>query len=449
MLKSSNKFGIIAIISTAIILFLILTLAAVGFFFRQPQETIETTAADDPQAILQNTEVDPALAITELGGIAPLDVINLAIDKSRPGTALATIISTPSLDPKTTAGTLLLLGGKFSNLNDSARAAISYQLAGAIATLSPDLSDTLRADVFLQAGSGLAALDDGLHAKIYLDQAYLLATESKYLQPAYRQSVLEQLNDAYLSINEPEQARKSLNASLSPPALVNQGETRLELPAVEPIPLSEAVQTAEKTRWQAAQQVARDLVEMGGEVKPEDLSALQNALVAEDTVKTAFFADSLAAEKQLSGKVNIIHSKITWLRLKYRVALGGFGLSLVPEWESNTEQIRSDLTASYDELFRQYSDIIVAIPDASQIDRATEELLRRQLLAGKLGWYPNYPAERLKDQLLAASARLIETQPDTKLRVGFISINGSDYCTFISDSNISNQSSGSAQPTTP
>jgi len=70
----------------------------------------------------------------------------------------------------------------------AARAALSYELAGAIATLSPDLSDTLRADIFLQAGSGLATLNDAVHAKIYLDQAYIVATESNYLQPAYRQS---------------------------------------------------------------------------------------------------------------------------------------------------------------------------------------------------------------------------------------------------------------------
>ncbi len=446
MLKSSNKFGIIAIASTAVIILLIFLLALVGFFLRQP-DSIETTTAESSQTVLQQIPIDPALAVTQLGGIAPEDVIDLAIEKSRPGTALATIISTPSLAPKQTAGTLLLLGEKFSRQDDTARAALSYELAGAIATLSPDLSDTLRADIFLQAGSGLAALSDAVHAKIYLDQAYIVATESNYLQPAYRQSVLEQLNQIYLKIDDPESARKSLNASLSPPDLAGKSESQLELPAIEPIPLSEAVQTAEKTRWQAAQKVAKNLVETGGEVQPENLSALRDALLAEDAAKTAFFADALAAEKQLSGKVNIIHSQIEWQSLKYRVARGGFGISLVPEWETNAEQVRSDLTASYESLFRQYSDIIVAIPDASQIDRATEELLRRQLLAGKLGWYPNYPAETLKEQLLAASARLIETQPDTKLRVGFLKIDDTEFCTFVSDSDILNQPGGSVQPT--
>jgi len=446
MLKSSNKFGIIAIASTAVIILLILSLAVVGFLVKQP-DAPTPASVDSPQILLQNTDIDPALAIAQLGGIAPEDVINQAIDKSRPGTALVIITATPGLDMKMTAGTLLLLGKKFTEQGDTARALLSYQLAGSIATLSPDLSDTLRTDVFLQAGSGLAAQKENLLAKIYLDQAYLLATESNYLQPAYRQSVLEALNQAYLSINAADQARKSVTASLNPPDLSSRGETALELPDITPIPLSEAVQTAEKARWQAAQQVAKDLVELGGEVKPEHIATLRDALIAEDAEKTAFFADALAAEKKLSGKVSIIHSQIEWLRLKYRIAQKGFGISLVPEWEANAEQIRSDLTAGYESLFRQYSDIIVAIPDASQIDRATEELLRRQLLAGKLGWYPNYPAETLKDQLLAASARLIETQPNTKLRVGFLKVGDTEYCTFVSDHDIQNQSGGSAQPT--
>ncbi len=443
MLKSSNKFGFIAIASTAIIILLITALALIGFFVKQP-ETGKPTTVENSQTVLPQLSIDPALAITQLGGISPEDVINLAIEKSRPGTALATIVSTPSLAPKQTAGTLLLLGEKFSRQNDTARAGLSYRLAGAIATLSPDLSDTLRADVFLQAGSGLATLKDAVYAKIYLDQAYLVATESNYLQPAYRQSILEQLNQAYLSIGETESARNSLNAALAPSELTDRNESHLELPAIEPIPLTEAVQNAEKTRWQAAQKVAKNLVDTGGEVQPENLAALHQALLAEDTEKTAFFADALAAEKQLSGKVNIIHRQIEWQSLKYRIARGGFGISLVPEWETNAEQIRSDLTASYEALFRQYSDIIVAIPDASQIDRATEELLRRQLLAGKLGWYPNYPAEQLKEQLLAASARLTETQPNTKLRVGFLNVDGTEFCTLVSDRDILNQNKGSS-----
>ncbi len=448
MLKPANKFGIIAIASTVIILLLILALALFGFLLKQP-ETPAGTHADSPQLILQSTSVDPALSITQLGGIAATDVINLALDKSRPGTALVTIASTPSLDPKTTAGSLLLLGSKFDQLKDATRAALSYQLAGTIATISPDLSDTLRADIFLQAGNGLAALDKAVQAKIYLDQAYLIATESNFLQPAYRRSVLEQLNRAYISINQPDRARQSSTQSLSPSDLVSQGETQLELPTLEPIPLSEAVQNAEKARWQAAQQVAKNLVELGGSVQPEHLTALHDALVNEDAVKTAFFADAVEAEQQLSGKANIIHSQIEWQSLKYRIAQGEFGISLVPEWETNAEQLRSDLTASYETLFRLYGDIIVAIPDASQIDRATEELQRRQLLAGKLGWYPNYPAEQLKEQLLSATARLVETQPNTKLRVGFLTVDDTDYCIFVSDNDILENNSGSATPTAP
>jgi hypothetical protein len=366
-------------------------------------------------------------------------VIDQAISKARPGTALATIVYSPELNSKDVAGDLILLGRKFTERGNTTRARLSYQMAGTLATLSPDMSDTLRADIFLQAGIGLIEQEDPILAKIYLDQAFLVATESNYLQAAYRRSILEQLRQAYLDIGLKQEAQKSIEASMEPPNLVSLPESPLVLPVGKEVPLSLDVQQAETKRWQAAQAVVKELVELGGVVKPETKTNLREALFKEDEVKTQFFAEALEAEKQLSGKVNITQAKINWQSIKYRLARQGFGISLVPEWEEQAEQIRSELTSSYEDLYRLYSDIIVAMPDASQIDRATEEALRRQILAGQLGQYPNYPSEQLKIQLLDATARLVETQPGTELRVSYLSVDSVDYYTLISDEKILNQ----------
>ncbi len=449
MLKtSSNKFGLIAILSTIVVLLLITALAVFGFFVKQPDTTVELSP-EEPEAVLAATTVDPALAVSELGGIAPLDVINQAIDKARPGTALRILTATPTIAPQKAAGALLLLGKKFYEQNDATRAIMSYQLAGAVATLSPNIPDTLRADIFLQAGSGLADLNESLRAKLYLDQAHVIATESNFLQPAVRRSVLEQLSQSYLRIGEKDLARASLTESLSPVELSGTADAKLELPAIEPIPLPTDVQEAEKARWQAAQSVAKNLVELGGEVRPENLAALKDALLAEDAAKSAFFADAAAAELQTSGKINVLFAQIVWQSLKYRVASGAFGIDLVPEWSATAQDIRAALSDQYKTLFQLYGDMIVAIPDASQIDRATEELLRQQLLDGQLGLYPDYPAETLKSQLLSATARLVETQPNTKLRVGFSTINDTDYCILISDTEILGSTRGAETPATP
>jgi hypothetical protein len=247
------------------------------------------------------------------------------------------------------------------------------------------------------------------------------------------------LHPAYLDIDLKERARECLELSMEPANLASLAENPLVLPIGKDIPLPLDVQESETKRWQAAQAVVRELVEMGGEVRPETQNKLQNALLNENDVKMRFYTEALAAEPQLSGKVDLLQAEINWQSIKYRLARRGFGISLMPQWEEEAEQIRSELTSSYEDLYRLYGDMIVAMPDASQIDRATEESLRRQILAGQLGQYPNYPSEQLKTQLLNATARLVETQPGTELRVSFLSVNGVDYYTLVSDNDILNQ----------
>jgi len=436
--SSSSKFGVIAILSALIIVVLLSGLIIFSFLVK-PEEPEPVEVLENPVTAVKAEDIDPALAIAQLGGISPLDVVDRAISKSRPGTALATIIFSPEIEAKDAAGDLLLLADKFAQKDDATRAGLSYQMAGTLATLSPDLSDTLRVDIFVQAGIGLAEVDNPLLAKIYLDQAFLAATESNYLQPAYRRTILEQLNQAYLSIGLKDLARRSLELSLDPANLETLSERPLVLPVGREIPYPLEVQEAEAVRWRAAQVMGRELVELGGEARPETVAALGEALLTEDQVKSQFFAQALEAEKQLSGKVDLLQAKINWQSVKYRLARQGFGISIVPEWEEQTEQIRAELTASYEALFRLYNDIIVAMPDASQIDRSTEEALRRQILVGQLGQYPNYPSEQLKAQLLDATARLVETQPGTKLRVSYLTVDDVDYYTLISDEKIKNQ----------
>jgi hypothetical protein len=129
----------------------------------------------------------------------------------------------------------------------------------------------------------------------------------------------------------------------------------------------------------------------------------------------------LAAAAQLSRKIDITIAQIEWLSTKYRVARQAYGLSLVPEWEADAEQIRADLTKTYETLFALYADLIVALPEVSQIDKATEERLRREILTGELGRYPNYPEEQRRKQLWTL-APLITTQPE--LRAASASVAG-------------------------
>ena len=71
-----------------------------------------------------------------------------------------------------------------------------------------------------------------------------------------------------------------------------------------------------------------------------------------------------------------------------------------------------------EKLYPLYADYIVALPEISKIGLATEEKLRREVLVGELGRYPNYPEEQRKKQLLDISSQLIESQPELNIFIG-------------------------------
>lgn len=436
--SSPPRIGVIAILSVVLILVLVVVLAIVGSFV-QPEGRSNIQSFKNPLDAVVPQIIDPALAMAQLGGLSANDIIDQAISQARPGTALATLVYGPSVEAQDGAGDLLLLGNRFIRQNDLARAKLVYEMAAVIATLSPNLSDTVRADILLQVGFGLIGIEASGPAKLCLDQVFLLATESNYLQAAYRSAVLTSLSEAYRALGLRNEAKQALELSAVPAELEALPETASVLPRGKFIPFPAEIQAAEAKRWQAAQAVGQQLVELGGQVRPEALLDLKAALLREDALKTQFLTTRLAAEPQLSNKVDLVQAQINWQSIKYRIARKGFGLSLVSEWESQEAQIRAELAASYALLYRFYADVIIAIPNVADIDRATEEVVRSQILAGLLGQYPDYPSEQLQLQLLQIVTRLIETQPGTSLRVSYVSIEGMVYYTLINEQQIEYQ----------
>ena len=160
-------------------------------------------------------------------------------------------------------------------------------------------------------------------------------------------------------------ARESLTLSANPPSLALFADERTVLPDSEAVPLSQAIQEAEANRWLAAQQLAVLLVERGGNAPQESIEAL--AELGEVTARP------VSDEVDPGQKIDFTLAQIDWLSTKHRVARGGYGLSIVPEWETEAEQIRADLTKAYENLFTFYADLAIALPVASKIDKATEE----------------------------------------------------------------------------
>jgi hypothetical protein len=327
---------------------MLILIAAVVILFLNNQFSGDTSTSPSllantgPLTMVDVDQVDPALALASLGGVSEAEVIATAVDKARPETALAAVLYQPALTDKETAGSFLLLAAAYSRSSLPNKAVFSYKMAGITAILSPNIPDTVRTDLFLQTAEGLIDLNEAALAKFFLNQAFTVASNSPFLQAVQRRAIFERLQKNYIILGERELARTSLNISATPPQLASSIPEQQILPQTEEVPLTELVQEAEANRWQKAQELAAILVERGGNAPEATKNALREALVEEDRQKLPFFEGELATATRLSKKIDVTNAKIEWLSIKYKVARRAYGISLVPEWEAQVEQIRAD-----------------------------------------------------------------------------------------------------------
>lgn len=435
--RRNSNLGLMIIVGTLGFLVVILLVAIVILVVSRQMSAARSgqlsfLVSINPSNQLDIEAVDPALALASLGGAAEVEVITEAIDKDRPENALSALLFNPNLTDRESAGGFLQLANAYVKDGNIDKAIFSYELAGTVATLAPDISDTAKADIFLQTGQRLIDLGEADLAKFYLDQAFTIASRSQFLQSAHRRTIFESLQKHYLAIGENGLARQSLNLSANPPSASLTAAKQTVLPDPQPVLLPPPVQEAEANRWRVAQELTALLVTRGGNAPQSHIEGLGDALVAEDLEKMALYDSELQEATQVSHMIDITQAKIDWLSIKYRVARGAYGMSLVPEWEDQVEQIRADLTKTYEALFALYSDLVVALPDVSQVDKATEERLRNEILAGELGRYPNYPQKQRQKQLLDATNQLIVSQPEMTMFVAIGSVNNEERYTLIS-----------------
>lgn len=414
-------------------LLVIVGVVSLAVYFSTRPQPFQVPPWSDPLTMVNNRGIDPALAIAGLGGVSDRDLVAQALTEGRADTAFAILVFSPSISDRESAGDFILLADRYQKDNQRDRAAYCYRLAGTIGTLSPELPDSVRADTFILAGEGLARLGEFGLAQLYLDQAYNVATVSPYVQPAIRRTLFQRLHKGYQAIGDRERARASLDLSAEPFATVAVAEPPPVLPVAEVPPMPLEVQQAEAARWQSAQKLTQQLIERGGRAPENSVRELASLLVYEDQLRLPTYDAQLTAATQIAAQVSIVQARINWLVMKLRIARGGYGLSLVPEWEAQAEQVRADLTKAYELLFALYAEQIVAMPDANQIEVASEEVLRREILAGTLGRYPNYPAQQRIKQLMEATARLVQSRPGAEMRVVVLPYGGVDSFVLVDD----------------
>jgi tetratricopeptide (TPR) repeat protein len=393
-------------------LFLVVVAVVSGVaFLVLRQSRVETTEWQDPITTVAPGEIAADLALYPLAGASELETVDAAIANGDLETAYATLVFSQGISDMRRIGRLILLAGRFADAGTGGRAALSYQQIEDVAVLSSRLNDPTQADALLASGRGWAALGQRDKALAAYDQVYLIAVRSPYLQMAQRRHLLNVLESAYLDVDDAEQAQvcreqiSELDQETVPQSPV-EAQASLDLPVdTEPISSPE-VGAAEEARRQAAFALLQALSE-GGDPPADLVSALGQALQAEDAVKLSLYQQELEATTQLGRRINLHWHVIDWLMLKYRVAMQAFGLSLVPEWEAQVAETQSSLSKAYEDLFFDYEDLVTGLPEASLVGPGSYRVRREIILAGRLGRYPNYPGQQLAEKLQEAVSNLI------------------------------------------
>lgn len=411
---------LIWVLVVATFMLLVVAVAAGAVYLVMHRQQNVEKGWQDPVAVVAPAEIAPYLAVYPLAGSATLETVDVAINSNELETAYAMLVLTYDATDGQRIGRLVELGGAFARANKPQRASLAYQQIYDLAVLSPGLTDSVRGAALLAAGEGWAAVGKKDQASSSYGQAYLLSTASPYLQVTERVSLLTTLAGDYRKLGDQAQAE----ACTSEIATLDQNGSTVaqtvqpapDLPVGENLVSTAEIGNLEEGRRQAAFALVQALA--AGSEPPADLvTNLSQALQAEDAAKLGLYSQALEGTTESARRIDVHWQMIRWLTLKYQVAVKGFGLSLIPDWEGQATEVRSALAKEYENLFFDMEDLVSALPNASLIAPGRYDALRMLNLAGRLGQYPNYPADQMADKLSTAATDLIAARGASALYV--------------------------------
>jgi hypothetical protein len=393
--------------------------AGVLYFSRRSTSTaVVWPIWQDPLSVA-GLKIDPPLSVATLAGTGDIAAINAMLARGELDSALVTALYAIGLSDRQRLAQLQLIGERYAAGERAASARLAYQAVMDIVALSPSLSDFDRADALAQAGAALYLAKDPVMAGQSLDAGDTIALQSSFLKDANRYVLLGRLlhsaqqgsDSARIQKLNGDQA-KFVDSDPNPAAPIEPPDP---LPTIDAPTKDDALAAAQGKRISAALSISK-LAASGAVVPPDLIDGLNAALFAEDDQWTRIAAVP-TTKLTLAQKVATLRAQIEWLTVKDRVARKAYGISIVPDWEDSEADIRSALAKAYENLNVLRTEQSVALPQTRDIELAQEYLLRRLLLAGRMGQYPNFPENDLVDQLNNATDTLIGSQPNSSLRV--------------------------------
>jgi hypothetical protein len=361
---------------------LILALALTQLTVWGERRAAAAAAWRDPANDIQPQAIAPDLALLSLAAVPDEQMLALAIEANELETVRALLAFSADLTDQQRMNGWLWLACRYQEAGQTGRAAQAYRLAGEGAILSGHLPDLLRVETLLTVGQQLITLHDKLSAHYYLSQVALIGAHAPHLTDYARRWLLEQLIPYIL------QAGGKRDDWLVLAKAVKNGTAQggnLAFTAPNDTPGKDALlMTAQDSRQAAAAALLSALTlnstQPSADTTQTDLiqlnrSQTRQALLAEDAAIASYLARETGPAAQ--------ETRLRWLLFKRRVAAGGAGAGLMPEWETSRAHIDAALTAAWSDWLALHT-----APTSSN-PRTAASAVRQAIMAAHWGLYPD------------------------------------------------------------
>lgn len=381
-------------------------LALVALLFLEQNAAVDPPPAP-PAQIIQPDQIPPQLALLQLAGAPPDALTRQAADAGQRTLGLALVLLDGSLPNRVRGTEAVRIGQRHLDDGERQRAAAAYHTARLVAITGVDLPVRERGRLLAQSAIGLAAAEEPLAALDAAQQAQRLAVQAPTLLPAQRAQILQEILPVVRAHGSAEQIRQMeelLRSPIRAPDWVLLRSRWQDLQ--QPFPVELSFSEAVATRQEAARRLIERLELTGGVDFEPERQALHLALLREDQVRAEMYDRLRNSGLELTQEHALLQHRRAWQILKLRVAAGGFGVRLVPEWEENEAAIRGALQRTTNEL--------VAVIDGQirlQTEAVVGEMLRLEALhwlaaQQELGFYPAAPLGELSTQMEQAQNAL-------------------------------------------
>ncbi|MER2600164.1 MAG: hypothetical protein ABTQ73_11655 [Caldilineales bacterium] len=387
--------GMLILLAGLLALSLIVGIAALMAYFYLDTQHVSEWRWQDPLTAVDSSRVRPDLAALALLDQPAGVVAQQAVLAKEPDTAYAVLVYALAISDATRSGSIGLVAKEFDALALQDLAAISYQQMQDLAALSPAMPDPMRAQVSLDAARGFIENDLPDAARPALQQAETLARYSPLIAPVQRQDIARQLQSLYRTLGD-DTAVAALDQLVRQPrglptnkfvrgpflsAFVGDPATPPEL---------QAASEARKTQIVA-------FLQAWDSADPSRLEAARNnlaaALLAEDRLRSELLPTRDSQDAPLPQRTALMLDHVRWLGYKFMIAGGAAGDPLVPQWHNTRAEVAAELLDAENRLFALYRDQASRLPDADDALAARVEILRQQILLGRLGLYPGFDEE--------------------------------------------------------